>query len=373
MSADAHQRFSSKQVRSVLWDLQILIVEDEEFPRTILEKKLSNLCEHVEVAQNGEEAFEYYQKHYFDLIITDLEMPGQNGFWLIEKIREDSLQKPILVTTAYSDEEHMHRCLDLGVSGFIVKPIDSSVLYRTLYHFGSLLHEKKVMYQYQQELERYTSTSRNMSKQYSVLKDILEETLTFDQKQAIITHFNDEDIPAPRFLFKGMGELEKSTPEPVFKKEESVVSADDDFAYDAFKADDLQRFYEAEEDIRDFLSEMFLHPESSHEVFHRIAPQIALIGESLLKYPPYATLSEKLQQLSTTLETVSHEQELKRFNYLFESFMDTLGEWCHVVLGGREDEKEIQTDIYTVMHDVDILVNAIKKSEAGDDNDLELF
>lgn len=372
MPGDEQQSVSTRQVRSVLWDLRIMVVEDEEFPRTVLQRKLSNLCEHVEALPNAEEAFEYYQRDYYDLIITDLEMPGKNGFWLIEKIRQDSFQKPILVTTAYSDEEHMRRCLELGVTGFIVKPIDTAMLYRSLYHFGSVLHEKKVMYQYQLELEKYASSGRNMSKQYSALQDVLEEILAPELKREIISRFEGKDVAVPRFLFKELPQAE-SSPVAEPKVTDVETEPEEGFSFDEFKADDLQRFYEAEEDIRDFLSEMFLHPDSSHEVFHRIAPQVSTIGESLSKYPQYATLSEKLYHLASTLQTVTPDQDLKRFNYLFESFMDTLGKWCHVVLGGRENEEKNRVDIYSVMHDVDILVNAINKSASYEENDLELF
>lgn len=361
----------TKKARSVLWDLRILVVDDEEFSRTLMQDNLTRLCEHVDAAGNGEQAYELYQQHYYDLIITDLEMPVKNGFWLIEKIRQDCFFKPILVITAFSDDKHSRQCLDLGVTGFIPKPVDLSLLYINLYRFGSGLHEKKVMFQYQQELERYTKTCHVRMEQLKILQSGLEGVLTPEIKKAILERFHNENVIPLHFL------LEKTEKKPQKVVKETVQESQpvrDTFAYDQFKTEDLQKFYETEEDIRDFLSQMFIHPEVAHEVFHHIAPQILLISESLAKYPHYAALSDKLKQLGTALENVKQEQDLKRFNYLFESFMDTLGHWCHVVLGGNDEESQDQkTDIYSVMHDVDILCNALTADDSDDTGELELF
>lgn len=371
MSINGTDRLSNK-VRSVLWDLRILLVEDEEYARDLMHRILSQLCEHVDTAGNGEQAYALYQQHYYDLIVTDLEMPEKNGFWLIEQIRNDSYQKPILVSTAFSDETHMQLCLSLGVTGFFVKPLVKNSFLKALYHVGSSLHEKKVMFEYQQELERYTKASLLRKEQLRVLQSSLEQVLTVEQKQRIVDEYRKHNVVPPKFLH----EESDDTPALVFSKSPELKTApttSDTFAYDAFKTEDLQKFYEAEEDVRDFLSKMFIRPELAHEVFHHIAPQIVAIAESLGKYPHYSKLSDKLMKLASSLENVSSDQELKRFNYLFESFMDTLSHWCHVVLGDNANANEQTIDIYSVMHDIDIICNAIDGPSSDAVGELELF
>ena len=104
----------------------LLIVDDEETIRFSLSQAFITAKEDysVAVASSGEEALSKINSEKFDLIITDIMMPGMNGFELIEKIRERKLKTPIIVITAYGDEEKEKRSYSLGVVEYIEKPFD---------------------------------------------------------------------------------------------------------------------------------------------------------------------------------------------------------------------------------------------------------
>lgn len=353
-----------KKVRSVMWDLRVLYLEDDELTREAFSHKLSKICEHIDTAENGEEGYKLYKKFYYDLIITDLEMPKKDGFWFIDKAREESLHKPIIVTTAFDDLEHVHKCIEKGVSSFLVKPIQSDNLHKVLLKFGTVLHEKKVMFQYQKELEHYMNAYTIRNRQFEILQKSLAKILTVDMKKTILEDFQKSSIIAPKFVREGIPKTEK--------KIDNTDSFDSN-AFEQFKTDDLQKFYESDEDIRDYLSTMFLHPEKSNEVFHQIAPIIVDISERISKYPEYSLLGEKLKHLSLILTEITQNQDHKRFNYLFESFMDSFSEWSKYVLGNVHNNSEKNIDIYQVMHDADILCNALVTKEEQDLGELELF
>ena len=98
---------------------KILIVEDENIARTFLKTILSKQIENVYTASNGKEGYELFLEVKPDLIISDLEMPGMNGMTMINKIREIDAKVPIIVTTAYNDDEHIVK----NIQGTVLKPI----------------------------------------------------------------------------------------------------------------------------------------------------------------------------------------------------------------------------------------------------------
>ncbi len=98
---------------------KILVVEDENLARIYLKAILAKLIENVYVASNGQEGFEMFLKIKPDLIITDLEMPVMDGVEMIKKIRDAGSDIPIIVTTAYNDDEHNIN----NIQGKVLKPI----------------------------------------------------------------------------------------------------------------------------------------------------------------------------------------------------------------------------------------------------------
>lgn len=99
---------------------KILIVEDENIARMFLRTILSKQFEQVFTASNGKEGYELCLEVKPDLILSDLEMPVMNGMTMIKKIREIDTKVPIIVTTAYNDDEHRVE----NVQGTVLKPIN---------------------------------------------------------------------------------------------------------------------------------------------------------------------------------------------------------------------------------------------------------
>jgi YesN/AraC family two-component response regulator len=97
----------------------ILIIEDENIARMYLKTIISKDFENVFTASNGKDGYELYLKIKPDLIISDLEMPVMDGISMISKIREKDANIPIIVTTAYSDDEHIVE----NIQSKIFKPI----------------------------------------------------------------------------------------------------------------------------------------------------------------------------------------------------------------------------------------------------------
>ncbi|MFW6456962.1 MAG: HD domain-containing phosphohydrolase, partial [Planctomycetota bacterium] len=115
-------------------DTNILIVDDMEAQRALLEAQLEELGYDAETASDGFEAMAK-MKTGFDLVLLDAQMPGMAGFEVAEKIRgaercEDVI---IVMVTGHDSQEDKERAQDTGLNGFISKPVDIDDLETTLY------------------------------------------------------------------------------------------------------------------------------------------------------------------------------------------------------------------------------------------------
>lgn len=101
----------------------ILLAEDEENLRDSFKKVLLLYVQKVYTASDGEEALELYYKHKPDILITDLKMPKINGLDLIKTIRKENEEIPIIVTSAYTNQEFLLESIKLSLVEYAVKPI----------------------------------------------------------------------------------------------------------------------------------------------------------------------------------------------------------------------------------------------------------
>ncbi|MFT7495433.1 MAG: two-component system sensor histidine kinase/response regulator, partial [Urechidicola sp.] len=113
---------------------KILLVEDKEINRLLMQEVLANMQVEVTVAVNGAEAFNEAKKKKFDCILMDCQMPVMDGYQATRKIRQiDSYrQVPIIALTADAQDGSQEKCLNAGMNGHITKPIELDNLYSTL-------------------------------------------------------------------------------------------------------------------------------------------------------------------------------------------------------------------------------------------------
>jgi len=110
----------------------ILLAEDDVGLRDTFKKVLLLYVSRVYEASDGIEAYDLYGKHSPDIIITDIKMPKMNGLELIKKIRENDRKTPIIVTSAYADQELLLESIKLSLVEYLIKPIKESSLSKAL-------------------------------------------------------------------------------------------------------------------------------------------------------------------------------------------------------------------------------------------------
>jgi two-component system response regulator VicR len=102
---------------------KILVVEDDYTVATMLYYILVGEGFEVDVAHDGEEAIEKFDKGSPDLILSDVMIPKRNGFRFARFVREGS-DIPIVFLTSLCNEEHRKKGLDAGANDYITKPFD---------------------------------------------------------------------------------------------------------------------------------------------------------------------------------------------------------------------------------------------------------
>jgi two-component system, NtrC family, response regulator PilR len=100
----------------------ILVVDDEEIMREILEKLLTREGYHVRVASSGEEGLELAKSFPFDAVIIDVMMPGMDGLTLLEELKKFDEELPTLMVTAFASVETAIAAMKRGAFDYITKP-----------------------------------------------------------------------------------------------------------------------------------------------------------------------------------------------------------------------------------------------------------
>jgi len=127
---------------------RLLIAEDEERMRRLLSMLLNNDDHVMDLAADGKEAFEKYEQHRPDVIITDLRMPRESGMDLIRNVRAADPDTPIIVITAFGSIESAVDAMQAGATDYVTKPFEEAriklAIERALEH-KELVTENRVL------------------------------------------------------------------------------------------------------------------------------------------------------------------------------------------------------------------------------------
>ncbi len=145
----------------------ILVVDDVEINREMLANFLESEY-HIVTAENGEEALKEIrnQKENIEAILLDIQMPVKDGFSVIHEMQEMSLMDkiPILIISAEHSVEIENKCFEMGVSDFIHKPFEPSLVKQRVKNIVELFRYKKSL---EEKVGKQTAALR---KQYRLLQ-----------------------------------------------------------------------------------------------------------------------------------------------------------------------------------------------------------
>lgn len=158
---------------------KILVVDDEEDILNILKFLLEKEGYGVDTAPNGEEALKKIEKDYYDVVLTDLRMPGIDGMTVLEKTKELRPSTEVVIMTVYASIESAVEAIKKGASDYIVKPFineDLKMRIKRIIEHRNLQREVEILkYQLSQKVagDIFFGTSPQMQEILKLLEKII--------------------------------------------------------------------------------------------------------------------------------------------------------------------------------------------------------
>lgn len=107
---------------------RILVVDDETYVRDLLARVLLRRPYEVDLAADADEALELLAKHRYDLLLTDVVMPGMDGFELLRRAKAAYPEITVIVLTGYARRQSISDFLLYGADDYLAKPFQVSSL-----------------------------------------------------------------------------------------------------------------------------------------------------------------------------------------------------------------------------------------------------
>jgi signal transduction histidine kinase len=147
--------------KEFLQTIKVLYVEDDMDIAEEIYDLLDGFFLKVDMAHNGADGLKLFQEHKHDIVLSDIQMPVMCGIEMSKKIKEVSADTPIIISSAFSDSSHLKDALSIGVSDYLIKPlnIDNFIhsfdkVFLSLYNKHLLQIKNQELMQAKEELQK---------------------------------------------------------------------------------------------------------------------------------------------------------------------------------------------------------------------------
>ena len=107
---------------------KVLVVDDDSVVGHSINRVLTGQGYQVREAMSGSEALEELDHQQYDMVFTDIRMPGMDGLDMTARVKKSHPEVPVLVITGYGTEASEKKARDLGVAGFLRKPLSPDTI-----------------------------------------------------------------------------------------------------------------------------------------------------------------------------------------------------------------------------------------------------
>jgi putative two-component system response regulator len=179
----------------------ILVVEDSSIQAEMLRRLLVDAGYRVRVAVDGTEGLALARAEPPDLVISDITMPGMDGFELCREIRADSVLRtlPVILLTAMSDVQDVVRGLNVGADNYVTKPYDPELLLGrvrdSVHRPSQVATERKLPLQAElcgEVFEVHTGSQQMLNLLLSIYRNALDQNKLLQSTQERLTDLNEQ-------------------------------------------------------------------------------------------------------------------------------------------------------------------------------------
>lgn len=183
----------------------VLYVEDQMDIQEEFAELLSLYLDQVIVASNGREGLDKYRESLPDLIITDIQMPEMTGLEMIARIRENDTQTPVIVTTAFNENNYLIDAIELGVEHYLLKPVMLDPLNEKLRKVTDSLMQRREFDAYQFYLEERVKEEVTAREAKEAMLLTQNRNAEIGQMVSIIAHQWKQPLHYLNFLIDNIG------------------------------------------------------------------------------------------------------------------------------------------------------------------------
>ena len=364
----------SSDILTLTKPLTVLYVEDEKESRDMVHNGiLRHLFSRVHCAEDGDKGIDLFKKNQCDLIITDLNMPNKNGIEMIREIREVDSEIPIIILSAHSDISYFLNSIELGVDGYILKPIREQNILSVIKKCAKQIADKKELeFRRKAELEKKDLVIYYQKNKIITYKSLLEELL-------ILKHFNKtitKDASKNSDYIKSDAILNGDEIELLRKRRVQKVSAIE--YVDDLNDDILEEIFtleEVEKDIADSVSD-FLETRKKEHLYSitRLLDEYARNIKLLIEFEDLAcAINSLVSFLENFPEDKINDNGTKINIYLSNIFSD-LKEWRKKIFVTKDTQDIHYLDSSLFSSSLQMQLSLSQNMIPDEDgNDLELF
>jgi DNA-binding NtrC family response regulator len=167
--------------------IKILVVDDDQVTRSLLKKRLIKATYEVETAETGVEAIRMLAAQYYDVVLTDLMMPGGvDGIGVLESAKENNIKTEVILITGHGSIDNAIMAMKKGAVDYLQKPINFDELFLRLEKIKNLKHLMKNANDLREAMDVTEQTSSetiqmlemtvaDLEKQISQIKSVLSQ------------------------------------------------------------------------------------------------------------------------------------------------------------------------------------------------------
>lgn len=264
-------------------NLNVLYVEDDTVLQKATLKVLENYFNSVDTADNGDDGlkkFLLYKENndeYYDLVISDINMPIMNGIDMSMAIKNENPDQSIIFITAHNEASFLYDAIEVGVDAFLNKPMDHQQLKTILFKTTRTISDRKLVHYFYKEVE---DLNMKLEEQIALYKTQVNATnIKHKQVEQLLQHQNTNTVTDEYFA------------EDEDEGSENVV----------FISDDCDELSEILDELPELMTQYSLNDDINK--IYEVITGLKKISSILLHYTPFLDpLAESFMEFATTIE-----------------------------------------------------------------------
>ncbi|ADU64865.1 response regulator [Desulfurispirillum indicum] len=348
-----------KQLEVFAAKQSILIAEDEEILGRQLGELLGKFFLKVDVARDGQDALELYRKNDgYDIVITDIRMPRMNGIELSQAIKSMDPEQKIVVISAHHETEYFIELINIGIDGFILKPVKTHQLASVLLRASEfivhrkqfeLLRAKKYIESLRSQIATRPRKTSSYDRAMEQVSQISQEELKKRQDEAINSfkagkvsalHFIEELKSDPKDWESALEDIDEMM--ELGASLDSIIST---MIVEGFTMEMRDDFLEIFESYR-VIFDRFMRFSAIADALHKLVISIEAIDTENLDHNHVSILASMLESLAEDIQKfTTHifvDGDAVDIHYLDDALMSNIEQICNKLEGHEEDGGELE-------------------------------